>query len=168
MPDLLIELFSEEIPARMQTRAAEDLKKLRDRWSGRGGSHLWFGAAALFDAAPPDPGGGRDMLAESPRTVREERKGPKADGAPDKAIEGLPARCGPGPRPAGRARHPPKAKDPISRKIEKPGRPAAEIIAEVLEDTIRNFPWPKSMRWGGGSLPEMGAAAAFDPVHPVG
>ncbi|WP_291737995.1 glycine--tRNA ligase subunit beta, partial [Leisingera sp. F5] len=88
------------------------------------------------------------LLAESP-TIREERKGPKV-GAPDKAIEGF-------LRGAGLTRDQLEERDTPKGAvyfalIEKPGRAAAEIIAEVLEDCIRNFPWPKSMRWGAGSL----------------
>ncbi|MEQ8256884.1 MAG: glycine--tRNA ligase subunit beta, partial [Roseovarius confluentis] len=87
-------------------------------------------------------------LSESP-TLREERKGPRVD-APEKAIEGF-------LRGAGVARDDLEVRDEKKGQvyfatITKPGRPAAEIVAEVLEDTIRNFPWPKSMRWGAGSL----------------
>jgi glycyl-tRNA synthetase beta chain len=88
------------------------------------------------------------MLAASPRQV-EERKGPKAD-APEKAIEGFLRGAGV-TRDQLEERDTPKGKV-FFAKIEKPGRPAAEIVAEVLERTIRNFPWPKSMRWGTGSL----------------
>ena len=88
------------------------------------------------------------LLAESP-TVKEERKGPKV-GAPDKAIEGF-------LRGAGLTRDQLEERDTPKgavyfATIEKAGRPAGEIVAEVLEDTIRNFPWPKSMRWGSGAL----------------
>ncbi len=83
-------------------------------------------------------------------TSREERKGPRVD-APEKAIEGLPARRRCEPRSAGSARRRKRAQVYFAI-INKPGRPAAEIVAEVLEETIRNFPWPKSMRWGEGSL----------------
>ncbi|MBM1632533.1 glycine--tRNA ligase subunit beta [Sulfitobacter mediterraneus] len=146
MPDLLIELFSEEIPARMQTRAAEDLKKLVTNGLVEAG--LTYGSAAAFSTPRRLTLALGDMLAASPRTV-EERKGPKAD-APEKAIEGF-------LRGAGLTRDQLEERDTPKGKIlfamiEKPGRPAAEIVAEVLEQTIRNFPWPKSMRWGSGSL----------------
>ena len=160
MPDLLIELFSEEIPARMQARAAEDLKKrvtdgLVEAGLTYAGAHALSTPRRLTLAL-------EGVLAESP-TVREERKGPKV-GAPDKAIEGF-------LRGAGLTRDQLEERDTPKgavyfAMIEKAGRPAAEIIAEVLEDTIRNFPWPKSMRWGAGSV-ALGAPAAFDPVHPV-
>ncbi|PRZ50368.1 glycine--tRNA ligase subunit beta [Tritonibacter scottomollicae] len=146
MADLLIELFSEEIPARMQARAGEDLKKrmtdgLVEAGLTYAGAHALTTPRRLTLAI-------EDLLEHSP-TVREERKGPKV-GAPDKAIEGF-------LRGAGVSRDQLKERDTPKgavyfATIEKPGRPAAEIIAEVLEDTIRNFPWPKSMRWGAGSL----------------
>lgn len=146
MPDLLIELFSEEIPARMQTRAAEDLKKLVTNGLVEAG--LTYGSAAAFSTPRRLTLALGDMLAASPRTV-EERKGPKAD-APAKAIEGFLRGAGL-TRDQLEERDTPKGKI-LFAKIEKPGRPASEIVAEVLEQSIRNFPWPKSMRWGSGSL----------------
>lgn len=146
MPDLLIELFSEEIPARMQGKAADDLKKrITDGLVEAG---LTYGGAVALSTPRRLTLALEGLLAESP-TVREERKGPKV-GAPEKAIEGF-------LRGAGvtmdqlEERDTPKGAVYFAT-IEKPGRPAAAIIAEVLEATIRNFPWPKSMRWGAGSL----------------
>ncbi len=146
MPDLLIELFSEEIPARMQTRAGEDLKKRVT--DGLVNAGLTYAGAAALTTPRRLTLTIEGLLAESP-TIREERKGPKV-GAPDKAIEGF-------LRGAGLTREQLEERDTPKgavyfAMIEKAGRPAAEIIAEVLEDTIRNFPWPKSMRWGSGSL----------------
>ena len=146
MPDLLIELFSEEIPARMQARAAEDLKKRMT--DGLVEAGLTYAGAAAFSTPRRLTLALEGLLAESP-TLREERKGPKV-GAPDKAIEGF-------LRGAGLTRDQLEERDTPKgavyfASVVKPGRPAAEIIAEVLEDTIRNFPWPKSMRWGAGSL----------------
>ncbi|MEE3359609.1 MAG: glycine--tRNA ligase subunit beta [Pseudomonadota bacterium] len=146
MSDLLIELFSEEIPARMQARASEDLKKMvADGLVEAGLTYAHAGAFATPRRLTLTIEG---LLDKSP-DVREERKGPRAD-APEKAIEGF-------LRGAGVSRE-----DLIEREekkgtilyaiIEKKGRPAAEIVAEVLEKTIRTFPWPKSMRWGTGSL----------------
>ncbi|MDO6727497.1 glycine--tRNA ligase subunit beta [Cognatishimia sp. 1_MG-2023] len=146
MPDLLIELFSEEIPARMQKRAADDLKKRVT--DGLVEAGLTYAHASAFSTPRRLTLALEGMLAESP-TVREERKGPKV-GAPEKAIEGF-------LRGAGltmdqlEERETPKGSVYFAT-IEKPGRPAAAIVAEVLEDTIRNFPWPKAMRWGTGSL----------------
>ncbi|MGR3509756.1 MAG: glycine--tRNA ligase subunit beta [Sulfitobacter sp.] len=146
MPDLLIELFSEEIPARMQARAADDLKKLVT--NGLVDAGLTYASAAAFSTPRRLTLTIEGMLDASPSLV-EERKGPKAD-APEKAIEGF-------LRGAGLTRDQLEERDTPKGKIlfamiKKPGRPAAEIVAEVLETTIRNFPWPKSMRWGSGSL----------------
>ncbi len=146
MPDLLIELFSEEIPARMQTRAGEDLKKrITDGLVEAG---LTYASAAALTTPRRLTLAVEGLLAESP-TIREERKGPKV-GAPDKAIEGF--LCGAGlTRDQLEERDTPKGAVYFAQ-IEKAGRPAAEIVAEVLEVTIRNFPWPKSMRWGSGPM----------------
>ncbi len=146
MPDLLIELFSEEIPARMQTRAGEDLKKrITDGLVEAG---LTYASAAALTTPRRLTLAVEGLLTESP-TIREERKGPKV-GAPDKAIEGF-------LRGAGLTRDQLEERDTPKgavyfAQIEKPGRPAAEIVAEVLEATIRNFPWPKSMRWGSSPM----------------
>ncbi|MBT3467672.1 MAG: glycine--tRNA ligase subunit beta, partial [Rhodobacteraceae bacterium] len=146
MTDLLIELFSEEIPARMQTRAANDLKKLVT--DGMVEAGLTYASAAAFSTPRRLTLTVEGMLDASPTTV-EERKGPKAD-APEKAIKGF-------LRGAGlthddlEERETPKGNIFFAR-ITKEGRPAADIVAEVLERTIRNFPWPKSMRWGNGTL----------------
>ncbi|MBN8185764.1 glycine--tRNA ligase subunit beta [Salipiger thiooxidans] len=146
MPDLLIELFSEEIPARMQARAAEDLKKLVTNGLVEAG--LTYAGAAAFSTPRRMTLAVEGLLAASPAT-REERRGPKVD-APEKAIEGF-------LRGAGVTREQCEVREDkkgavLYAVIEKPGRPAAEIVAEVLETTVRNFPWPKSMRWGAGSL----------------
>ncbi|EPX78832.1 Glycyl-tRNA synthetase beta chain [Salipiger mucosus DSM 16094] len=146
MPDLLIELFSEEIPARMQGRAAEDLKaRITDGLVEAG---LTYSGAAAFATPRRLALTVEGLPAQSPAT-REERRGPRVD-APEKAIEGF-------LRGAGVAREDLEERDDKKGRvfyavIEKPGRPAPEIVAEVLERTVRNFPWPKSMRWGAGSL----------------
>ena len=146
MPDLLIELFSEEIPARMQNRAADDLRKLVT--DGLVEAGLTYAGAAAF-STPRRLTLSIDGLTAESKAVREERKGPKV-GAPDQAIDGF-------LRGAGVAREDLEVRDDKKGQvyfavIEKPGRMAADIIAEVLEKAIRNFPWPKSMRWGEGSL----------------
>ena len=146
MPDLLIELFSEEIPARMQLRAAEDLKKrITDGLVEAG---ITYAGAAAFSTPRRLTLTLQGVLSESP-TLKEERKGPRVD-APEQAIEGF-------LRGAGLTKDQLEIRDEKKGQVyfavvEKPGRPAADIIAEVLENTIRNFPWPKSMRWGSGSL----------------
>ncbi|MCR8726364.1 glycine--tRNA ligase subunit beta [Frigidibacter sp. ROC022] len=146
MPDLLIELFSEEIPARMQARASDDLKRLMT--DGLVAAGLTYDSAGAF-ATPRRLALSVEGLTARSQTVREERKGPRV-GAPEAAIEGF-------LRGAGVTRDQLTVKDTGKGEawfavVEKPGREAAEIIAEVLEATIRNFPWPKSMRWGAGTL----------------
>ena len=146
MPDLLIELFSEEIPARMQARAAEDLRKLVT--DGLVGAGLTYDGAAAFAGPRRLALMVEGLVGESP-TLREERKGPRVD-APEKAVEGF-------LRATGLRRDQLEARDDKKGQvwfalIERKGRPAAEIVAEVLDTTVRSFPWPKSMRWGAGSL----------------
>jgi glycyl-tRNA synthetase beta chain len=146
MPDLLIELFSEEIPARMQTRAAEDLKaRVTDGLVEAG---LTYAGAAAFSTPRRLTLALSGLTASSP-TMSEERKGPRTD-APEKAIEGF-------LRGAGVSRDDLEVRDEKKgqvyyARITKPGRDADVIVAEVLDSVIRNFPWPKSMRWGAGSL----------------
>ncbi|WP_437435961.1 glycine--tRNA ligase subunit beta [Phaeobacter inhibens] len=130
----------------MQARAAEDLKKRMTDGLVEAGL-TYAGAHAL--STPRRLTLAMEGLLEHSPTVREERKGPKV-GAPDKAIEGFLRGAGL-TRDQLEERETPKGAVYFAL-IEKPGRPAAEIIAEVLEDTIRNFPWSKSMRWGTGSL----------------
>ena len=146
MADLLLELFSEEIPARMQVRAAEDLKKLvTDALVDAG---LTYASAAGFSTPRRLCLTIEGLLAESPN-LREERKGPRVD-APEKALEGF-------LRGVGLTKDQLEVRDDKKGQtyfavIEKAGRPAADIIAEVVPNVIRNFPWPKSMRWGTGTL----------------
>jgi len=150
MPDLLLELFSEEIPARMQARAAEDLKKLvTDKLVEAGLTYRDAGAFATPRRLTLHLTG----LPKMTPAMREERKGPRTD-APEKALEGF-------LRSTGLTNDQLEARDDKKGKgdtkvwfavIEKPGRPAADVIAEAVTDTVRNFPWPKSMRWGAGSL----------------
>ncbi|SMO37634.1 glycine--tRNA ligase subunit beta [Paracoccus laeviglucosivorans] len=146
MPDLLIELFSEEIPARMQARAREDLKKLVT--DGLVGAGLTYASAGAFSTPRRLVLTVEGLSANSP-TTREERKGPRTD-APDAALEGF-------LRSTGLTRDQLEARDDKKGQVwfatlTKPGRPASDIVAEVLTATIRDFPWPKSMRWGAGSL----------------
>ncbi|MGA0713979.1 MAG: glycine--tRNA ligase subunit beta, partial [Gemmobacter sp.] len=146
MAELLIELFSEEIPARMQPRAREDLRRLvTDGLVARG---LTYGQAAAF-STPRRLALVLGDVAERSPTLIEERKGPRTD-APEAAIEGF-------LRATGLARadlivRDEKKAQVYFARIERPGRPAAEIVAEVLAEVVRGFPWPKSMRWGAGSL----------------
>ncbi|MFM2357139.1 MAG: hypothetical protein RLZZ528_2875, partial [Pseudomonadota bacterium] len=146
MADLLIELFSEEIPARMQGMARDTLKKMVTDALVEAG--LTYQGAAAF-STPRRLALTVQGLDAASKPQREERKGPRAD-APAAAIEGF-------LRSSGLTREQLVARDTgkgevLFAVIDKPGRPAAAIVAEVLEATIRNFPWPKSMRWGSGSL----------------
>ncbi|PRY25029.1 glycyl-tRNA synthetase beta chain [Aliiruegeria haliotis] len=146
MPDLLIELFSEEIPARMQTRAGADLKKLVT--DGLVEAGLTYGSAQAFTTPRRLALTVEGLSAESP-TVTEERKGPRVD-APEKALAGF-LRATELSKEQLEAREDKKGKVWFAQ-ITRAGRPAAEIVAEVLDATIRDFPWPKSMRWGAGNL----------------
>ncbi|MEM9795290.1 MAG: glycine--tRNA ligase subunit beta [Pseudomonadota bacterium] len=146
MPDLLIELFSEEIPARMQPRAADDLKRLMTNDLVEAGL-TYEGAVA--HATPRRLTLSVHGLTERSPTTTEERRGPRAD-APEKALEGF-------LRSTGLTRDQLTLKDDKKGQvyiatITTEGRPAAEIVAEVLTQTVRTFPWPKSMRWGNGNL----------------
>lgn len=146
MADLLIELFSEEIPARMQAGACDALKRMvTDGLVERG---LTYAHAQAF-ATPRRLALAVQGVTDHSPTTREERRGPKV-GAPDKAIEGF---C----RSTGlrmedlEIRDDKKGQVYIAHVVTE-GRAASAIVAEVLDHAIRNFPWPKSMRWGSGSL----------------
>ena len=146
MPDLLIELFSEEIPARMQGRAREDLKKLVT--DGLVEAGLTYASAGAFSTPRRLVLSVEGLTAES-RPVREERKGP-ATTAPAAAVEGFLRSTGLTLEQLERRAD--KKGEVFFAVVEKPGRKAEAIVAEVLEGVIRNFPWPKSMRWGSGTL----------------
>ena len=147
MPDLLLELRSEEIPARMQRKAAGDLKKLvtdalvEAGLSYDGAREYWTPRRLTLDI--------RGLTARS-ADVREERKGPRTD-ANEKAIEGFLRGAGLSSISEAQVQSDPKKGDFYVAIISKPGRVAEEIVAAVMPDIIRNFPWPKSMRWGKAS-----------------
>ncbi|MFC3162390.1 glycine--tRNA ligase subunit beta [Ciceribacter thiooxidans] len=149
MPDLLLELRSEEIPARMQRKAAGDLKKLvtdalvEAGLTYEGAREYWTPRRLALDI--------RGLTARS-ADVREEKKGPRVD-APEKAIEGFLRGAGLSDVSQAQVVSDPKKGDFYVAFIEKPGRPAEEIIAAVMPGIIRDFPWPKSMRSGSGSMP---------------
>jgi glycyl-tRNA synthetase beta chain len=146
MPDLLIELFSEEIPARMQARAAEDLRRLIT--DGLVAAGLSYAGAAAF-ATPRRLTLTVEGLAAQSRGSREERRGP-AVGAPEAAVQGFLRSTG---LTLDRLEQRADRKGQVwFAVIETPGRPAGAIVAEVLERVVREFPWPKSMRWGAGTL----------------
>jgi glycyl-tRNA synthetase beta chain len=142
MPQLLLELFSEEIPARMQAQAARDLERMaREKLADAGflpeGVKAFAGPRRLTLVA--------DGLAPAQADRREELKGPRA-GSPDQAIEGF-------LRKAGVARDQLTERDGVLYAVtEKKGRPTPQIVAEMVDQIVRGFPWPKSMKWGRGSL----------------
>ena len=147
MPDLLLEFFSEEIPARMQARAAEDLRKLvTDRLVGAG---LTYDGAKAFATPRRLALAVQGVPARQP-DVKEERKGPRV-GAPDGAIQGFLKAAGLKSIKEAKVQ-PDKKGDFYVAVIEKPGRPAIEVIGEIVPAVVQSFPWPKSMRWGAGSL----------------
>jgi glycyl-tRNA synthetase beta chain len=161
MPDLLLELFSEEIPARMQARAAEDLRKIvTDRLVEAG---LAYDGAKAFVTPRRLALSVHGVPARQP-DVREEKKGPRV-GAPENAVAGFLKAAG--LTSIGEAKvQPDKKGDFYVAVIERPGRPAIEVIGEILPDVIRKFPWPKSMRWGVASK-EPGALNWVRPLHSI-
>src|SRR5215468_8216032 len=161
MPDLLLELFSEEIPARMQARAAEDLRKLvTDRLVAAG---LVYEGAKAFVTPRRLALAVQGLPARQP-DVKEEKKGPRV-GAPEGAVQGFLRAAG--LKSIAEAKvQPDKKGDFYVAVIEKPGRPAIEVIAEILPEVIRAFPWPKSMRWGEQSA-KPGALGWVRPLHSI-
>ena len=143
MPDLLLEFLSEEIPARMQARAADDLRKLvTDRLVAAG---LVYEGAKAFATPRRLALSVHGIPARQP-DIKEEKKGPRV-GAPEGAIAGF--LKGAGLKSISEAKvQPDKKGDFYVAVIEKEGRAALDVIAEIIPDVVRTFPWPKSMRWG--------------------
>lgn len=162
MPDLLLELFSEEIPARMQRRAAEDLKSaLTNALVERG---CVYEAAQAF-ATPRRLALHIVGLPQHQPDLREEKKGPRV-GAPQAAIDGFLKSAGLSDLSQATIQPDPKKGDFYIAVIERKGRPTADVIAEVMPQIIRDFPWPKSMRWGKSSS-EAGALRWVRPLHSI-
>jgi glycyl-tRNA synthetase beta chain len=162
MPDLLLELFSEEIPARMQRRAAEDLKKLvTDALVERG--FLYEGAKAF--ATPRRLALQVAGLPVKGQDVREERKGPRV-GSPEAAIQGFLKGAGLSSIEQAKIESDPKKGEFYVAVIEKPGRSTPDVLAEILPGIVKNFPWPKSMRWGAASK-EPGSLRWVRPLHSI-
>ncbi|MBD2747204.1 glycine--tRNA ligase subunit beta [Microvirga sp. BT688] len=162
MPDLLLELFSEEIPARMQRRAAEDLKKLvTDALVERG--FLYEGAKAF--ATPRRLALHVAGLPVKGQDVREERKGPRV-GSPEAAIQGFLKGAGLSSIEQAKIESDPKKGEFYVAVIEKPGRSTPDVLAEILPGIVKNFPWPKSMRWGAASR-EPGSLRWVRPLHSI-
>lgn len=144
MSELLLELFSEEIPARMQVKAADDFRRLVvDGLKARG---LETGEAKSYSTPRRLTLVIADVPAKSP-AISEEKKGPRV-GAPEQAVAGFLKSAGLSSLSEAEIVKDEKKGDFYVAKIEKAGRPAAEIIAETVLDVMNKFPWPKSMRWG--------------------
>src|SRR6202034_1613042 len=162
MPDLLLELFSEEIPARMQARAAEDLRKaVTDRLGGAG---LVYEGAKAFVTPRRLTLSVHGVPARQP-DLREEKKGPRV-GAPDNAVQGFLKSAGLASLAEATIQKDPKKGDFYVALIEKPGRAAIDVLAEILPLVIRTFPWPKSMRWGERSA-RPGSLVWVRPLHTI-
>jgi glycyl-tRNA synthetase beta chain len=148
MPDLLLELFSEEIPARRQPRAADDLRRMvTDRLVAAG---LPYEGAKAFATPRRIALAIHGVPAKQP-DVNEERRGPRV-GAPESAIAGFLKSAGLNSVSQAKIEKDEKKGDFYVAAIKKRGRPAIELLAEILPDVVRQFPWPKSMRWGAGEL----------------
>src|SRR3984893_17043875 len=162
MPDLLLELFSEEIPARMQARAAEDLRRvvtgaLRERGLSHEGaaSFVTPRRLALHISGLP---------ARQPDT-RDEKRGPRV-GAPDAAVQGFLKSAGLKLLAEAKIQRDSKKGEFYVAVMEQKGRATIEVLAEVLPTTIKGFPWPKSMRWGEASA-RTGALRWVRPLHAI-
>jgi glycyl-tRNA synthetase beta chain len=161
MPDLLLELFSEEIPARMQAKAADDLRRMvTDKLVAEG---LVYEGAKAF-ATPR-----RLALTVHGVPVRQpdlktERRGPKI-GAPDAAVQGFLKATGLKSLDEAKIQRDPKG-DFYIALIEKTGRDSIDVLAEMLPVIVRTFPWPKSMRWGARSA-KSGSLNWVRPLHAI-
>ena len=147
MAELLLELFSEEIPARMQQRARADLARLLGEGLEKAG--LTFKSLRTFATPRRLVAVVEGLPARSP-DVRDERKGPRVD-APEAAIQGFLKSAGL-KSVAQAERREDKKGDFYVAIVEKKGRPTAEVVATIVPEIVRSFPWPKSMRWGAGKL----------------
>ncbi|RXH08709.1 glycine--tRNA ligase subunit beta [Bradyrhizobium guangzhouense] len=161
MPDLLLELFSEEIPARMQAKAADDLRRLvTEKLVAEG---LVYEGAKAFATPRRLALTVHGIPARQP-DLKTERRGPKV-GAPDAAVQGFLKATGLKSLDEAKIQRDPKG-DFYIGLIEKPGRDAIDVLAEILPVIIRTFPWPKSMRWGARSA-KPGALSWVRPLHAI-
>ena len=162
MPDLLLELFSEEIPARMQAKAADDLRKMvTDKLVAEG---LVYEGAKAFVTPRRLALTVHGLPARQP-DLKDERKGPKV-GAPEAAVQGFLKATGLKSLDEAKIQKDPKKGDFYVALIEKEGRPAIDVIAEIVPVVIRTFPWPKAMRWGERSA-KPGALHWVRPLHSI-
>lgn len=161
MPDLLLELFSEEIPARMQTKAADDLRRLvTDKLVAEG---LVYDGAKAFATPRRLALTVHGIPARQP-DLKTERRGPKV-GGPDAAVQGFLKATGLKSLDEAKIQRDPKG-DFYIALIEKAGRDAIDVLAEILPVIIRTFPWPKSMRWGARSG-KPGSLSWVRPLHAI-
>jgi len=161
MPDLLLELFSEEIPARMQAKAADDLRRMvTDKLVAEG---LVYEGAKAFATPRRLALTVHGIPARQP-DLKEERRGPRV-GGPDAAIQGFLKATGLSSVGEAKIQRDKKG-DFYIALIEKPGRPALDVLADMLPVIIRTFPWPKSMRWGERSA-RPGALSWVRPLHAI-
>ena len=162
MPDLLLELFSEEIPARMQAKAADDLRRMvTDKLVAEG---LVYEGAKAF-ATPRRLTLTVHGIPARQSDLKEERKGPRV-GGPDAAIQGFLKATGLASLDEAKIQRDPKKGDFYIALIEKPGRATLDVLADMLPVIIRTFPWPKSMRWGERSA-RPGALQWVRPLHSI-
>ena len=162
MPDLLLELFSEEIPARMQAKAADDLRRMvTDRLVAEG---LVYEGAKAF-ATPRRLALTVHGIPVRQSDLKEERRGPRV-GGPDAAIAGFLKATGLASIDEAKTQRDPKKGDFYVALIEKPGRATLDVLADMLPVIVRTFPWPKSMRWGERSA-KPGALSWVRPLHTI-
>jgi glycyl-tRNA synthetase beta chain len=162
MPDLLLELFSEEIPARMQAKAADDLRRMvTDKLVAEG---LVYEGAKAF-ATPRRLALTVHGIPARQADLKEERKGPRV-GGPEPAIAGFLKATGLSSIEDAQIQRDPKKGDFYIALIEKPGRATIDVLAEILPVIIRTFPWPKSMRWGVRSA-KSGSLSWVRPLHAI-
>jgi len=161
MPDLLLELFSEEIPARMQAKAAEDLRRMiTDKLVAEG---LVYEGAKAF-ATPRRLALTVHGIPARQADLKEERRGPRVGGA-DAAIQGFLKATGLSSISEAKIQ-PDKKGDFYIALIEKKGRDTIDVLAEMLPVIVRTFPWPKSMRWGARSA-KSGSLSWVRPLHAI-
>jgi glycyl-tRNA synthetase beta chain len=162
MPDLLLELFSEEIPARMQAKAADDLRRMvTDKLVAEG---LVYEGAKAF-ATPRRLALTVHGIPARQADLKEERKGPRV-GGPEPAIAGFLKATGLSSLDQAQIQRDPKKGDFYVALIEKEGRATLDVLAEMLPVIIRTFPWPKSMRWGARSA-KSGSLSWVRPLHAI-
>ena len=162
MPDLLLELFSEEIPARMQSKAADDLRRMvTDKLVAEG---LVYEGAKAF-ATPRRLALTVHGIPVRQADLKDERKGPRV-GGPEAAIAGFLKAAGLASIEEAQIQRDPKKGDFYVALIEKPGRATIDVLAEILPVIIRTFPWPKSMRWGARSA-KSGSLSWVRPLHAI-